>query len=268
MKWVFISACLLSLLFVVDFLQPSPTLARTSGSPGGYSGSISEGRTCGTNGGCHGGGVTATNNILTSNIPESGYIPGMTYNINISFSEGTKTKYGFEVSAENATGIKQGVWSSLDNATKLLSNKNVTHTSTGAQFPGGTASWDITWEAPNNFSGPVTFSVVINAANGNNGSSGDKIYMEQVLVSGNVSSVLENPLSKVNLFPNPVSEYLNLSGVNSGTIIKIYDDRGRLVYEQTLLDEQQLNLASLTPGSYLLKLLANGYQKTSWIVKE
>ena len=69
------------------------------GSPGGYTGSPGDGKTCKQ---CHGGTVANVTGWITSNIPAEGYTPGTSYTITVTVS-GSGSK-GFEVSPQNSSG--------------------------------------------------------------------------------------------------------------------------------------------------------------------
>lgn len=257
----------LCLAWLVSFYFQPVVTARTSGSPGGYSGSISENRTCGTNGGCHGGGVTQASGIITTNIPASGYVAGATYTVTVSFSEGSKTKYGYEISAENTNGVKQGTFTN-DTKSKILGNKNATHVGSGTFFNGGTATWNLQWTAPLNNEGAITFSAVVNAANGNGSSSGDAIFMEQKIVSASTVSIVESQIQNIQIFPNPTIDYINFSGLTNKAQIEIFDSVGKQVIRKNVTPNEQINLQQLPQGNYFVKIMNGDYITTEWIVKQ
>lgn len=244
-----------------------PVTARTSGSPGGYSGSISENRTCGSNGGCHGGGFTTTSGIITTDIPASGYVPGATYNVIISYTQGSKTKYGFELSAENNSGIKQGTFTS-DSKSKILGNKNATHIGSGSVFIGGVATWNLQWTAPLTDFGDVTFSAVVNASNSNGGSSGDAIFLEQKVVSASTVGITENLKQVINVYPNPTTDYISLNGLTNKAQVEIYDSVGKQVMRTNVKPTGQINVQRLPRGNYFVKIVDNQFVTTEWIVKQ
>ena len=150
---------------------------RTSGSPGGYSGSLVHGRTCGSNGGCHGGGFTTANVQVTSTIPAGGYEEGESYEITVSTTVSGFSKFGFELFAESETPSALGSWVITDAARTRTTGSSVTHTSSGSAAPtSGTTSWQVNWVAPSGSQGPVTFHCTVLAANGNGSTSGDQVF--------------------------------------------------------------------------------------------
>ncbi len=86
-------------------------------------------------------------------------------------------KYGFELTAETATGSKTGTFIISDaTRTRLTNGGNaVTHTSSG-NSGGASTSWTASWTAPATDVGQVRFYVAVNAANGNGNNSGDMIF--------------------------------------------------------------------------------------------
>lgn len=57
------------------------------------------------------------------------------------------------------------------------------------------------------------------------------------------------------LYPNPVSDYLNISGINSKTLVEIYDTLGKNILSKMIDDSQkQINVSHISPGIYLFNL--------------
>lgn len=116
---------------------------------------------------------------MTINAPAS-YASGSSHTINVTVSDPTQRRWGFELSARTASGQQAGTLSPSDGTTqiKLLSgiqyieHTNAPFTSVGAGF-----TFTFNWQAPDTSTGPVTFYAAGNAANGNGtADSGDHIY--------------------------------------------------------------------------------------------
>lgn len=122
---------------------------RTSGSPGGYSGSPLDTKDC-TN--CHNGTPTIQTGIITSNIDTSGYVPGSNYTITISVP-GSGNK-GFEVQPLNSSNQKAGTLTAGTSNKLTNSSKAVTQSTTKSGNP---AVWTFQWTAPASGMGTVTF---------------------------------------------------------------------------------------------------------------
>ena len=80
------------------FFYPTTSNSNASGSPGGKTGSPTDGETCT---GCHYAG-TGTGATITTNIPSSGYIPNQVYTITTEINQTGINKFGFEITAEEA----------------------------------------------------------------------------------------------------------------------------------------------------------------------
>lgn len=137
---------------------------------------------------CHGGTLITSgpnwNNVsITSNIPAGGYTPGTSYTITVSHTQAGINKFGFQFTALSPSNTMAGTLSSGSGSQTVSSGPKtyVTHTA-GGTAGAGSNSWSFTWTAPNPGVGNVTFYTTINAANGDNGTSGDQIYAKNVSV--------------------------------------------------------------------------------------
>ena len=184
MRKLYFSIFLVLIGYLLTDSLTQATVLRSSGSPGGASGSPGVGnQTCTS---CHGGTAATRTGIITTDIPTDGYVPGTMYTITVTISDPARTTYGFEVRAEvNLKSV--GTMTNISTAeTKILSpgtnNESATHKSTSISAPSGTKTWMFNWTAPIAGTGPVIFYGAFNAANGNGGTSGDNIYKSQITV--------------------------------------------------------------------------------------
>lgn len=183
-KILLFSFCIALSIVFIDLSSDTRVHGNSSASPNGYTGSPLEfgGRTCGSNGGCHGGGSTAQADMITTNIPSSGYVPGQTYQITATVVSAGRTKFGFQLSPQRANGNTAGTM--IANSTVQLtgSQRYATHTSS-SNTGSGSRSWTFSWTAPATGLGPVTFYASYNAANNNNSTSGDIIFNSSLVVN-------------------------------------------------------------------------------------
>ena len=167
------------LVFSSSYLVSSP-----DGAPSGVSNDPSSGSANCTN--CHSGTATipaTTVANITTNIPAAGYTPGVTYTITATVNYAGRTRFGFQVSPQNAAGTKLGTLINTGNQTKLVgSGKYVTQTQAGNSGT-GTKTWTFNWVAPVAGTGTVTFYGSLMAANNNGGTSGDATYKVQTSVT-------------------------------------------------------------------------------------
>lgn len=71
------------------------------------------------------------------------------------------------------------------------------------------------------------------------------------------SSLGVNEFSEVaiKLYPIPTSDYLNISGINSKTLVEIYDTLGKNILSKMIDDSQkQIDVSHISTGIYLFKL--------------
>ena len=103
--------------------------------------------------------------------------------------------------------------------------------------------------------------VSINPNNGFTG-VGATYYFDDIQYGGDVVSFDELNQSKinVNVFPNPVNEWLTIqaaSKITENISIEIIDVFGRKINELTLIDEQKINVQNWNSGTYLLLIKSN-----------
>ena len=286
MKFKFIYS-LFSLLFFA-FLFSSNSGGRAAsggngatGAPGDqvFGGSIV---TC-ANSSCHSAGSPTT---LESNptleltdeagasIAEAGYIPGTTYNakVTVNVTSGSAAGHGFQILALNAAmgvdGDEVSNWVAESANTKIsVAGANGRtygeHTTTSSSN-----EFELTWTAPDDLDGDVTFYFCRNAVNGNGGTSGDGAGCSTLTIAKNTATS-NNDLSKAALqlkaFPNPTSDMINLDITveRSDTYsMRLVNNLGQVI-QSTQWDlnsgenRQTIHLNEFTSGVYSI-LLTNG----------
>jgi hypothetical protein len=175
----------LSILAIIVMTMVSlRTQSSPDGAPSGVANDPSSGSANCTN--CHSGTATipATSVAnITTNIPSGGYTPGVTYTVTATINYAGRTRFGFQVSPQNALGTKLGTLINTSSQTKLVgSSKYVTQTQAGNSGV-GTKSWSFNWVAPVAGTGSVKFYGSLMAANNNGGTSGDITYKVQTSVN-------------------------------------------------------------------------------------
>jgi hypothetical protein len=217
------------------------------GAPTGYTSSSSDNKTCGTNGGCHGGGSTAQKGWLTSTIPASGYVGGQTYSLTLT-ATGAQNKWGFSL-MENSN---LGTFTSTNET--AVTGGYVTHKSTSTAGNGG-KSWTFDWTAPAKGSGNVTFNASILGANGNSQPTGDNTYTASLSHSEDASSTVG--ISKIvttnfSVFPNPTSDFININSDKNIKSINLFDLNGKRVISTSSITK--IDVRHLDNGIYILSL--------------
>lgn len=252
MKHIYSFLLIIASLITVFFLASG--IDSSSGSPGGKTGSIGDGGVSCTQ--CHTGSAVMTDGLIATTIPGEGYLAGETYEITVTSTDAAAALFGFELTAEDASGNKVGTFSLLDaTETKLVnSNSAVSHTAAGTTPSGDMRSWSVEWQAPADVPEQITFYTAVNKANGNGGTNGDVILTSNLTVEINDVSVEE--ISKISgVYPNPASTYLNVDLYDDPTqSIQIYSLNGQLIDrmpvsgQSTTIDVQDFN-----PGIYFIQ---------------
>ncbi|MCO6497479.1 MAG: BspA family leucine-rich repeat surface protein [Chitinophagaceae bacterium] len=85
-----------------------------------------------------------------------------------------------------------------------------------------------------------------------------------------VKKIVFNGYSSINIYPNPVQNYISISGLTTRTIVKLMDGNGRVLrVENTNTPTLNMNLSQFQKGIYNLMLISeNGQIVVRRIVKE
>lgn len=235
--------------------------SNSNGAPGQWA-NINGGPNC-TN--CHMGLPTQTlTDAITTDIPASGYIMGETYNITVSLSNGLSNKFGFQLAVRDNDNNAVGTLISPDNLTNLqgASSDLITHTNAGNQGANNSITWSFQWVAPNDCDKTVNFYASLMSTNNNNANTGDQVYLtslEGIECGDPLSSSLEFALEKVNLYPNPFNNVLNISNIpNEVEYIKVFDLAGREIYSVASLNKYlNVDLSEIETGIYFVSFEGN-----------
>ncbi len=174
-----------SQLFVTSVVSIAPIWADLPGADPRYTGAPGDG-TCIS---CHGGstplnGGPGSVSIATS----SSYTPGVKQRITVTVSDSAQRRFGFELTARLSSDLvngQAGTLAAVDNAAQIICENGrrapctaatvvqfATHTQTGATGK----SFNIDWTPPATNVGNIVLYAAGNAADGNNATSGDRIY--------------------------------------------------------------------------------------------
>lgn len=205
------------------------------------------GQDCG-NSTCHNVASTATTNVISSNIPASGYIGGTTYNFTVSMSGAAA--YGFELTPQTATSSTGlGTW--IAGSGSSVSTKYIKQTT---KKTGASAVWTFQWVAPTTAT-TVTFYGAFNYANNNSTKTGDIIKKSSITYFANTTSINEaSKASLVSVYPNPTSDLLHVSSEEIFTKGSIYSIDGKLVknLSENELDTKTILVSNIPVGMYYI----------------
>ncbi len=77
-------------------------------------------------------------------------------------------------------------------------------------------------------------------------------------VQGPTLGIQEVYKGKIQIFPNPVSDFIQISGINDGQIMQIYNIDGRLIRSEIF--DPKMNVSQLASGVYILKIITRELQ--------
>lgn len=84
----------------------------------------------------------------------------------------------------------------------------------------------------------------------------------------NISTgIVENNTSQSIIYPNPTKDYINISGVENGSI-KITDLNGKIILDQELKNTNKVDLQNISAGVYLYKIQSPDGIQNGKIIKE
>jgi hypothetical protein len=236
-------------------------LKNSSGAPAGNTNSPGDGQNC-TH--CMGGTATAVTGWITSDIPASGYVPGVTYTITAT-ATGSGNK-GFQISPQTLAGNLIGTLTAGTGNKLVGSGKYVTHSSAVNTNP---AVWHFQWKAPTVGVASVTFYGAFAVTQ-----SGTKTTTMTVLE--NTVGIPERNGMEWSCYPNPVRDkiFVKFSSLQTGKIsvdlVSLNGNAGRnLLSTEISMEEQSLEIPVSQPaGLYLLRITGeNGTQCKKIIVE-
>lgn len=234
-----------------------------SGAPAGHTGSPSDGQTCARSG-CHVGGpaVTTETGVISSNIPQSGYVGGQTYNVSITLTKQGGTKFGFQLSPQDATGNPIGTLIA-GTGSQIVGGNYLTHSFSGSSGS-GTKTWDFQWTAPTTASETVTFYAAYNFANADFSTGGDVVVEDTYVISPSSLAISEAQLEALSVYPNPVVNeiHVDTKDVDEEIMITLFDVKGRKVmaenYNGGAAIKIDVNSKNLNTGVYFMLIEVDG----------
>lgn len=226
-------------------LNPSFIYTNSSQSPNAHTGAPSE-NTCAT-AGCHTGNpVISTGSFIQlstvgANSLSAGYTPSTTYNLALNVSAANKPKYGFQITALDASNNPIGDFN-ITNTNSTVRTTQGGRIYVGHKNANSTAAWTFQWVAPSTNAGVVTFYIAVNGANNDLNATGDQIYTTTYTVSTSAGltqaggstgiEILNADENGINIFPNPVKDKLFVSyTMNESEVVSIdlFNLNGQLV---------------------------------------
>lgn len=243
-------------------------IASSGGSPGQRTGSaVDGGKTCATQGGCHAGRPILSQDVITTDIPASGYAPGESYKITLNPEKEGTSRWGFEMLVQNSDNEAVGSFTSNSDGNIIAGNSDrITHKF--ASITGGdTKTWVLDWTAPAAGEGDLQIFVSVLAANGNGNTGGDDLIIDTLTISENPTASLTQLVNQeIVLYPNPVVNKLHIKGFDGNATISIFDMTGKEV--STMPYSNVVNVNDLPKGHYILKIVSGNNVLNKTFTKE
>jgi hypothetical protein len=263
------------------------TMSSDSNGPGGNK-TGSRGATAGC-GSCHGNsatsGITVSFELDSAGVPVTRYKPGMTYTLKMTGTNTTSNTlpmYGTQLSVVSGSGsssVNQGHFSSLPTNTdtfhtsspfvNILEHRAKLSPASGTGASGTTYVVSVGWTAPAAGTGTVTAYGVINAVNDNNNDgTSDKWNAGSASFTELPSNVGVNNVaaSAINVYPNPVSSILNVTGVNGS--VQVFDVNGKLISSVSVNNTVAIDASGWANGLYFVSINNAGQVTNKTIVKQ
>ncbi|MFN5317225.1 MAG: choice-of-anchor V domain-containing protein [Bacteroidia bacterium] len=282
MKKIILFSSALCAIAVASVLQSPDAHSRSAGAPAQHAGAPADnsGQTCAKSG-CHNTNpATDRDGMLSSNVPETGYIPGETYSITVSVEQAGISKFGFQATAQDEAGNLQGSYiftnptetqhPTIGSASVLT--KYITHTSAGnTTSTPGSKSWSFDWVAPAAGAGDVNFYCAVNCANGNGNTGGDQIFKDVLTLQESISTSMNVSTAEdiLSVFPNPNSGHLVQVVIDKNAVVIVYDANGKRVMQTSMnKGNNSIDVSDLEPGVYFMSFEQNGVRQVKRFLRQ
>lgn len=251
----------------ICFAGTSPFEINSTGAPASATGAPGDG-SCG-NIGCHDDN-SANSGAAISSITIGGgvieYVPGETYQVEISISETGVNRFGYQLVALSESDNKNaGTFNILDaQRTQIVTNyvdsaiqdrNYLTYTYDGTnEYSTGMGYWTAEWLAPAEDVGPIKFYYATVAADNDGSDNGDGYYLNSFsLGASSVSSVADIKMNEVsqNIYPNPANHAVFVSETTEE--FSLYTIKGDLVKNiRSVSKHNSVDISDMTPGIYFV----------------
>ena len=249
--------------------------------------------------GCHAGNPVNADGgslVLSTNIPNTGWEAGTTYDITVNMSYPGKDIFGFKITSwGDVDSLSVGSFSLTDTSLQLQTSgvlnfnneqvgelSYVTHTRAPEALIApniGSKSWTFKWTAPETQDQNVIFYAAGNAANGNGQTNGDHIYYKTLNIGngGAITTGIDKEIATIdaNIYPNPVNDRVSIElpdTIEGSVTIEVTDLSGKLAllhtYNYPLSNGKlSLDVSELAAGMHLIKINADNAHGTFKLMK-
>lgn len=220
--------------------------------------------------GCHSGTPNSGSGVLSFSIDgnPSSYTPGKLYTFRPKIMQEGVSRFGFEMTVLAASsGLNGGQLSSPNTTLVSINSAFVSgnerfyagHTTTSsAASTSGVGEWTINWRAPSKDSGAVKIYVAANASNNDGKNAGDQIYNKVFTFNSASSSLYENKMSSLLVYPSVINHnfILNIKKDARVNLLSLYGKKLEVLSNSSLSSHQNSYLISgnYPTGVYLLEV--------------
>jgi len=224
------------LIVAVFIFQFSEVKTNSVQPPSAQTGAPAE-STCG-NSDCHNNTPNSGVGSVTVafNSPNGLYVPGNSYTLTVTVTDGAQSRFGFEITSLDGTNTKAGSFAEIVGGSDLSFPVSINGRLYASHHNASAINvWNINWTAPITDVGPVTFYAAGNAANGNDASTGDNVYTTTFQVQpdntigiNDLSFQADVPFVIHNLLPAHISVQYETSSTGH-SLIRLFNLNGQLV---------------------------------------
>ncbi|MFI5151102.1 MAG: choice-of-anchor V domain-containing protein [Bacteroidia bacterium] len=203
------------------------------------------------------------------------YVPGQTYTLTASVTQGTLVRFGFQVVAlADRDSSNAGTFHITESSRTqiipgfgtLASRDYMTYTFGGSSAKStGLGQWTFTWTAPAADIGPITLYLAGIAGNDDGTDMGDYGYLSSIQLLASPAGIRETEVNtSLELFPNPATDQILIScflDQETRVEIELFDIRGQklaCLYSETKAPgafKKDIKLNNTYPeGVYLLRI--------------
>jgi len=250
-KYLYSLTLIVALSCIIITCNPEQAFSSFSGAPAGRTGASGE-KTC-SDVGCHNASPTQVFDAITTNIPESGYTPGKTYEVTVTAREPDGYAFGFQARAS------AGSLGKTDSTQLVGDSAYVTHEGSSVYVNTDSRAWTFPWTAPSQGTGDVTFNAAMLTAHFKVGHS---LYTSELSVTEDLANGIAEVEHALEIFPMPFENTLRARVESPIDIImvRILTVKGKIAMQQKV-DNGLINLdtSGLPGGKYLVEFhTANG----------
>lgn len=226
---------------------------------------------------CHSGGTFTFTPAITikdgNGNTVSSYMPSTTYTITVDDvhqqPSNPPVRYGFQCVAMLPNNTNAGDFSNPGSNMQIVTGGNFKYAEHNNPDINGTFEW--TWTSPAAATDTVTFYAYMNGVNNSSSTSGDRALPTTTKIAPATGTAINNTTDvQLNIFPNPATEYVQVSISNAAAAdytARVYDMLGREWLQQTLMaNNEQVNLRALPAGHYTLRIFKDGEQVTGKVL--